>query len=146
MLQTPTKPTRFLSALFIGQLTDFVTYAVHKYEMSLEEVLIVCLVASRSTRTIIENNYDSKEFGFENNSLPNKYRSPVKLKHIYTSLGINRETARRRLKHLVGRKFLIKTKEGFIFPQQENENDYTRDIREKLSYYLETFKYKSANL
>jgi hypothetical protein len=108
--------------------------------------LIVCLVASRSTRTIIENNYDSKEFGFENNSLPNKYRSPVKLKQIYTSLGINRETARRRLKHLVGRKFLIKTKEGFIFPQQENENDYTRDIREKLSYYLETFKYKSANL
>lgn len=124
-----TQPTRFLSAIYINHLSDFFTYSVHKLQLSIDEIAIICLVAAQNTRPIVSDKKLKENFGYEKSVLPNEQRLPVNLKFIYSTLGINRETARRRLNNLVDRGFLLKEKGGFIFPEQRDEFDYTRELR-----------------
>lgn len=130
------QPTRFMSAVYLNHLSDFFTYSVHKLQLSVDEVAIICLVAAQNSRALVSDKNAMMHFGFEQAVLPNAQRFPVKLKFIYSTLGLNRETARRRLKNLVDRGLLLKSEGGFIFPEQREEFDYTRELREIITEKL----------
>ena len=96
---------------------------------SVEDIAIISLVVSESTKALTSDKYSRECYGYETNVLPNSERHPTPLKAIYTSLGLNRETARRKVKGLVESGYLLKVKGGYIFPQQDAEFDYTADLR-----------------
>lgn len=137
-------PTRFLSAVFTRLVSDFIVSAVKINGLKVEEIAIITLVASESIRPLLDNIYTSKTFGFEFEALPDSERTPVSKKFIYESLGINRETLRRRLSKLVERGMLKQVSGGYIFPEQQGDNDYTFKMRSlvtrrfyEISSYLE---------
>jgi hypothetical protein len=121
--------TRYLSALYVQYLTDFTVYLLHKFQLSVEDMTIVCLIAAESTRPLIEDAHLRLEFGFEDKVLPSDYRPPVTLKFIYSSLRMNRETVRRKLKKLVELGFIMKVGRGYVFPAQASEHDFTEELR-----------------
>lgn len=96
---------------------------------SVEEIAIITLVAAESTKALSSDKYAREVYGYESNVIPNSERSPLPLKTIYTSLGMNRETARRKVKRLVENGHLLKVERGYIFPQQDGAFDYTSDLR-----------------
>ncbi len=132
-------PTRFLGLLFVRELYELAKLAIHRYDMDIDELMIVCCVVSESTRDLLEEIYLSKEFGYEPKVLPTAERHPVSLKSIHTALNMSRETARRKLLRLVDRGFLIRAKEGYIFPAQSGEHDYTAELRRALAHNAARF-------
>lgn len=127
-------PTRFISAAMVSALTDFIKTVVVLKGFSVEDIAIIALVASESTKALRSDKYSREIYGYETNVIPNSERNPIPLKAIYTSLGLNRETARRKVKGLVEGGHLLKVKGGFIFPQQNAESDYTADLRRIASH------------
>lgn len=123
------QPTRYVSALMLREFYDFIRMAIHRYDMDLEDLMIVICVASESLHDVVEEAYLSNEYGFESNVLPTAERRPVSLKHIHTVLNLSRETARRKLLRIVDKGYLLRVKEGYIFPAQEGEADYTCELR-----------------
>lgn len=146
MIPFQSKATRLLSALYLRHLTDFIVYAVHKLELSVDEVAIISLVAAENTRSLIDDTNLAFEFGRENDALPTELRRPVSLRFIYSSLGMNRETARRRLNAIVARNLLLKVKGGFVFPPQTGTSDYTSDLRAFVFEKLDDMVAKAAQL
>lgn len=135
-------PTRYIGSILVRGIYEFLVLAVQKLDLSVEEVAIVALVSAESTRPIVEEVYLTQVFGYEGEVLPDLERPPVKLKFIAGSLGMNRETCRRRLIGLVERGFLVKRGGGYIFPQQIGDNDFSEDLRRNLAgKFLELRKY-----
>lgn len=104
-------------------------FAVKHNDLTPEEVIIICLVASESTRTIRKDAFAARHFGGEDYVFPETDRPAVSIKFIHTSLGLSRETTRRKVADLVERGFLRKAKGGVILPAQTGEDDYTKEIR-----------------
>lgn len=135
-------PTRYIASVLTRGIYEFLVLAVQKLDLSVDEVAIVTLVSAESTRPIVEEAYLTQVFGYEGSALPIIERPPVKLKFIAGSLGMNRETCRRRLIRLVERGFLVKRGGGYIFPEQIEDNDFTEDMRRNLTVkFLELRKY-----
>lgn len=126
-------PTRYISALLLREVHDFIRLAIRSYDMDLEDLMIVICVATESTYDVVEEVYLSNEYGFESNVLPTAERRPVSLKHIHTVLKLSRETTRCKLVRLVDKGYLLRVKEGYIFPAQEGEADYTRELRQAVA-------------
>lgn len=131
------RPTRKAASFMLRQVVDFLSFAVHHYQLSIEEVAMVCLVGVESTRPIVDDIFMSTNFGYEGDVLPNDERPAVSLKFIYATLGINRETARRKMERLVQKGFIVKTPEGFILPMQVGDTDFSRELR---TYLLNRFE------
>jgi Holliday junction resolvasome RuvABC ATP-dependent DNA helicase subunit len=131
------RPTRKASSFLLRHIVDFLSFAVNHYQLSIEEVAMVCLVAVESTRPIVDDTFMSTNFGFERDVLPLEERPAVSLKFVYATLGINRETARRKMERLVNKGFIIKTPEGYILPMQAGETDFSRELR---TYLLNRFE------
>lgn len=123
MRETQARATRLLSALYLRHFADFIVHAVHKLKLSVDEVAIISLVAAESTRPLIDETDLAQQFGREVDVMPSEHRRPVSLKFIYSSLGMNRETARRRLNTIVDRGLLLKVNGGFVFPPQTGRAD-----------------------
>lgn len=138
---TDDRPTRRIASYMLRQVVDFLGFAVNHYGLSIEEVAIVCLVATESTRPIVEHPSLSNTYGNEAEVLPLAERVPVTLKFIYASLGINRETARRKLERLAERGYIIKTPKGYIVPEQTGTTDFSLELR---NYLLQRFEMISA--
>jgi len=132
-----TVSTRYVSSFFIEVFSDFLRFAIHQNDLTPEEVAIICVVAAESTRELRKDPFATRNFGAEDMVLPDGDRPPVSLKFIYTSLGLSRETTRRKVASLVERGFLRRSGRGVFLPAQVGEDDYTREIRAFLLRKLE---------
>lgn len=122
-------PTRYVSSFVVELISDFHIYCNKKYNLSADEIAIITLVASESTRAIREDKFFIQNYGWEKDAFPNVVRQGITTKIIYTSLGMSRETTRRKVDALVKKGFLKRTKNGVIFPEQTREDDYTAEFR-----------------
>lgn len=129
--------TRYVSSFFIEVFSDFLSFAIHQNDLTPEEVAIICVVAAESTRELRKDPFAARNFGAEDIVLPDGDRPPVSLKYIYTTLGLSRETTRRKVGDLVERGFLRRAGRGVILPAQVGEDDYTTEIRAFLVRKLE---------
>lgn len=128
----PTKATRLVASHFAKYSTDLIGYTARRYAISIDEMAIIALVFAESTRPIREDPYLASKFGFEDRPLPNEYRVSVNLKFIHTSLGMSRETTRRKLERLVARGFLSRINGGYVFPMPHERVDLANGFRETL--------------
>jgi hypothetical protein len=135
-----TAATRYVSSFIVELVSDFMLFSVEKLNLSPEEIAIVCLVASESTREIRKDAFATRNFGGEDQAFPDVERPPVSIKFIHTRLGLSRETTRRKVAGLVERKFLKRAKGGVILPAQTGEDDYTRELRGFLLRKLEVIE------
>jgi hypothetical protein len=140
-------PTRYLGVLLARELLEFAKFNVHKFDIGVEELMILCCVVWNSTKDIVEEVYLTREFGYERNVLPTNERPPTSLKTIYTTLNMKRETARRKLVRLVDMGLVVRVKGGYVFPAQVGEADQTADLRKllaknmaRLTRYLDRFR------
>jgi len=122
-------PTRYVSSFVVDFISDFMHFCVEKYGFSTEEISIICVVTSESTREIRTDAYLLKTYGTETSALPDNFRFPVSVKFVCNRLGTRRETTRRKLEDLVNRGFLSKNKGGYTLPAQTGAADYTKDLR-----------------
>lgn len=122
-------PTRYISSFAIEFISDFYCFCAGKYGLSAEEVAILSLIASESTREIRSDAFVARNYGDEDDAFPTVYRSPVSVKSVHTRLGMSRETTRRKLENLAERGLIKKVSGGFIFPAQRGDDDYTKDLR-----------------
>jgi hypothetical protein len=121
--------TRYIASFIVELFSDFMCFAIKQNGFSPEEVAIICVVATESTREIRKDAFAARQFGGEDYAFPDTERPAVSIKFIHTRLGMSRETTRRKVADLVERGFLKRTKGGVILPAQTGEDDYTREIR-----------------
>lgn len=127
-----TKATRLVASHFAKHTTDLIGYAARKYDISIEDMAILALVFSESTRPLREDPYLAAKFGFEDRALPDEYRLSVSLKFVHTSLGLSRETTRRKLERLVSRGMLARINGGYVFPNIQARPDLSKVFRATL--------------
>lgn len=121
--------TRYVASFFIEMFSDFMRFAVQQDSLSPDEVAIICLVATESTREMRKDPFATRNFGTEEYVFPDEARPPVSIKFIHTSLGMSRETTRRKVAGLVERGYLKRSGRGVLFPAQHDDDDYTKEIR-----------------
>ena len=126
-------PTRYVASFVVEFISDFMHFCVEKYGFSIEEMAIIWLVASESTREIRHDAYLLKTYGTEIAAIPDGFRFPVSVKFVCNRLGTSRETTRRKLENLANKGFLTKTKGGYVFPAQTGDADYTKESRDFLA-------------
>lgn len=131
------KATRLVASHYAKYSTDLIGYAARKYDISIEDMAIIALVFAESTRPLREDPYLGSKFGFEDRALPNEYRLSVNLKFIHTSLGLSRETTRRKLERLVARGFLARIDGGYMFQYPRGGLDFTKGFRSTLLKSIE---------
>lgn len=120
---------RFVASLIAEFVSDFIRFSVKQYHFSMDEIAIVSLVASESTRELRSDAFVAMTYGNEMSAIPNQDRPPVSLKFVHVSLGMSRETARRKLEDLVKRGYLIRGKGGYFLPAQVGKDDFTKEFR-----------------
>ena len=125
-------PSRYLAALMVREFLDFGKTIITRYGLDADEMMIVACIVAEGTREMVEQVYLSNEFGYEKQVLPTAERRVVSLKSIHTSLGMSRETVRRKLVRMVDMGLVHRMPEGYLFPAQEGENDRTADVRKAL--------------
>lgn len=121
--------TRYVSSFIVELVSDFMCFAAEQLGLAPDEIAIVCMVASESTREIRKDAFATRTFGGEDFAFPDDERPPVSIKFIHTRLGMSRETTRRKVAGLVERGFLKRVKGGVILPAQTGDDDYTSEIR-----------------
>lgn len=131
------KATRLAASRFAKFTTTLIGEAVRRYAISIEDLAIISLIFAESTAPIRQDPYLGNRFGFEDRGLPNEYRPVVNLKYIYTSLGLSRETTRRKLERLVERGLLTKTTGGYMFHHPQGDADFSIGFRLSLVAELE---------
>jgi len=138
-MRTP-KPhlaTRLAASHFAKHIGGLIGLAVRKHNISIVDLAIITLLFSESTAPIRDEPYLANRFGFEDRGLPNEYRPVVSLKFIHTSLGLSRETTRRKLERLVERGFITKTTGGYMFHHPQGDKDFAEEFRFNLIQTLE---------
>lgn len=138
--------TRLAASYFAKFTTEIIGSAAQKHKISIEDLAIIALVFTESTRPIRDDPYLASKFGFENRGLPNEYRPAVNLKFIYTSLGLSRETARRKLEKLVERGFLHRNEAGYVFLHPPGGSDFSEQFRLNLLRNIELIAEKAKQL
>lgn len=133
----PVAASRYVASIFMEMFSECLRIGIHNNDLSVDEVAIICLVASESTRELRTDPLVLRKFASEAAAIPDEARPAVSLKFIYTSLGMSRETTRRRINGLVARGFLRRSRRGFYFPAQAGDADYTLEIRSFLVRRLE---------
>lgn len=129
--------TRYVSSFFVEVFADFMRFAIQQNNLTAEEVSIICVVAAESTRELRRDAFATRHFGAEDDVLPDAARPVVGLKFIHTSLGMSRETTRRKVAGLVERGFLKRQGRGVYLPAQTGDDDYTKELRHFLLRKLE---------
>lgn len=131
------KAARVAASHFANYISHLIGQSVRKYDISIEDQAILALVYAESTAPLRGDAYLAARFGHNERGLPNEYRRSVNLKFIHTSLGLSRETTRRKLERLVGRGFLMKVQGGYLFPNVAGDHAFARDFRVTLLDTLE---------
>ena len=132
------KATRLVASSFAKYSTDLIGQAVRKFDISIEDIAIIALVLAESTRPLREDPYLASKFGFDDRPLPNEYRLSVSLKFVHTSLGLSRETARRKLGRLVDRGFLSRINSIYVYRSKDSAFDIAKVLRTSLVETIES--------
>lgn len=138
--------TRYAASLLTKYVIDLVHFAVHRYDLSIEELAIIALVFTESTRPIREDFALAAQYGLEAQGLPNKQRPAVSLKFVHTKLGMSRETTRRKLERLVNQGFITRLGNSYVFAHPESQQDFTRDLRLYLQAQLKAIVAEADSL
>ena len=141
-----TAATRYISSFIVEFFSDFMCFAVEQYRLSPDEIAIICLVASESTREIRKDAFATRNFGSEDTAIPDMERPSVSIKFIHTRLGLSRETTRRKVAGLVDQGYVERTRGGVFLPAQTGRSDFTRDLRNFLVAKLEVLNTYRANI
>ena len=56
-------PTRYVASFTIAFISDFMRFSVEKYGFSVEEIAIICLVASESIRDLRTDAFAARNYG-----------------------------------------------------------------------------------
>ena len=134
----PTKATRLVASSFAKYSSDLIGQTVRKFDISIAEMVIIALVFVESTRPLREDSYLASKFGFDHRPLPNEYRLSVSLKFIHTSLGLSRETARRKLGRLVERGLLARINGGYVYHITPETSHFSAGVRATLVKSVES--------
>ena len=129
--------TRYVASFFIEVFSDFMRFAIHQNGLSPDEVAIICLVAAESTREVRKDAFAMRNFSTEESVFPDEARPSVSVKFIHTSLGMSRETTRRKVAGLVERGLLKRSRYGVFFPAQQGVDDHTKEVRQFLLRKME---------
>lgn len=132
--------TRYVGSFIIEVFSDFMRFAIQQNNLSPDEVAIICLVAAESTRELRKDAFAMRNFSTEEHVFPDEARPSVSVKFIHTSLGMSRETTRRKVAGLVERGLLKRSRHGVFFPAQQGEDDYTKEVRSFLLRKAEILK------
>ncbi len=135
--KNPPRATRLVTSHFAKYSTALIGEVSRRHGLSIEELAIIALVFAESTRPMREDPYLASKFGFDDRGLPNEYRVAVKLKFVHTSLGLSRETARRKLERLVGQGYLARIDGGYVFPNPGEETGFGKNFRATLLSNIE---------
>jgi hypothetical protein len=142
----PGEATRYISSFIVELFSDFMCFAIELNNLSPDEVAILCLVGTESTREIRKDPFARRNFGKEDFVFPDAERPAVSIKFIHTKLGLSRETTRRKVAALVERGFLKRARGGVFLPAQTGEDDFTRELRPFLVRKLEVLKSYSEKM
>lgn len=123
------KPTRYIASFFVEFFAEFMCFSVEKFQLAPDEIAIICLVASESTREIRRDPFATRNFGGEERAFPDMERPAVSIRTIHTRLGLSRETTRRKVASLVERGFLRRGRGGVFLPAQTGSDDFTQELR-----------------
>ena len=120
---------RYLSTFFLGEFIGLITFCTDKLKIDGADIQILACLAHFSSWQAINNGIDNGTISTENFDPAQIAHKPINAKSIYLTLGMSRETVRRRLVYLASRGYFEKVDGGYIFPVQHGAADFSRDIR-----------------
>jgi hypothetical protein len=120
---------RYLSTFLLGEFIGLIAFCTDKLKIDVADLQIVACIAHFSSWQAINEGIDNGTISTENFDPEQIVHKPVNAKSIYLTLGMSRETVRRRLIFLASSGIFEKVEGGYIFPVQRGDADFSRDIR-----------------
>jgi hypothetical protein len=120
---------RYMSTFFLGEFIGLTAFCTDKLKIDGADLQILACIAHFSSWQAINEGIANGTISAENFDPAQIVYRPVNAKTIYLTLGMSRETVRRRLIFLESRGIFEKVDGGYIFPVQRGDADFTRDIR-----------------
>ena len=120
---------RYLSTFFLGEFIGLIAFCTDKLKIDGADLQILACIAHLSSWQAINEGIDNGTISTENFDPAQIVHKPINAKSIYLTLGMSRETVRRRLVYLASRGYFEKVDGGYIFPVQHGAADFSRDIR-----------------
>ena len=120
---------RYLSTFFLGEFIGLIAFCTDKLKIDGVDMQILACIAHFSSWQAINEGIDNGTISTENFDPAQIVHKPVNAKSIYLTLGLSRETVRRRLIFLESSGIFQKVDGGYIFPVQSGDADFSRDIR-----------------
>jgi len=124
---------RYISTFFLGEFVGLIALGTEYLKIDGPDLQILACIAHYSSWQAINEGIDNGTISTENFDPEQIVHKPVNAKSIYLTLGMSRETVRRRLVDLESRGIFQKVEGGYIFPVQRGDADFSRDI---LAYML----------
>ncbi len=121
---------RYLSTYFLGEFVGLIGFCTHKLKIDGTDLQIVACIAHLSSWGPLNKAIEDGRITEENFSVDQIVHEPINAKSIYLTLGMSRETVRRRLVYLTSRGLFERVDGGYIFPVQRGDADQSRDIRQ----------------
>lgn len=120
---------RYMSTFFLGEFIALTAFCTDKLKIDGADLQILACIVHFSSWQAINDGIDNGTISTENFDPAQIVHKPVNAKSIYLTLGMSRETVRRRLIFLQTRGIFEKVDGGYIFPVQRGDADFSRDIR-----------------
>lgn len=120
---------RYLSTFFLGEFVGLIGFCTEKLKIDGTDLQIVACIAHLSSWGPLNEAIEDGRMTEENFSVDQIIHTPINAKSIYLTLGMSRETVRRRLVYLASRGLFERVEGGYIFPVQRGDADFSRDIR-----------------
>ena len=120
---------RYLSTFFLGEFVGLTAFCTDKLKIDGSDLQILACIAHFSSWQAINEGIENGTISTENFDPAQIVHKPINAKTIYLTLGMSRETVRRRLVDLASRGLFEKVDGGYIFPVQRGDADFSRDIR-----------------
>lgn len=120
---------RYLSTFFLGEFIGLTAFCTEKLKIDGADLQILASLVHFSSWQAINEGIDNGTISAENFDPAQIVHKPVNAKSIYLTLGMSRETVRRRLVYMTSRGLFEKVDGGYIFPVQRGDADFSRDIR-----------------
>ena len=120
---------RYLSTFFLGEFIGLIAFSTENLKIDGTDLQILTCLAHFSSWQAINEGIDNGTISTENFDPEQIAYKPVNAKSIYLTLGMSRETVRRRLVYLTALGIFQKVDGGYIFPVQRGDADFSRNIR-----------------
>lgn len=121
---------RYLSSFFLGEFVGLIGFCTDKLKIDGLDLQIVACIAHLSSWASINEGIEDGTISMDDFDPAQIVHKPINAKSIYLTLGMSRETVRRRLVYLTSRGLFERVDGGYIFPVQRGDADRSRDIRQ----------------